>query len=119
MMDIPFHNFIVQSMVVYLDDVMVFSKKICDHLHHLKKIFEPCRKYEISLNPKKNIFEVSEGNLLGHIIEKSKIKVDPERVKAIRQIPFLMKKKVLYSFLGKIKFLYKFIFDYAQIVKPM
>lgn len=59
------------------------------------------------------------GNFLGHNITKSGIKVDPERVKEIMQIPFLVNKKVMQSFLGKINFLCKFIFDYAQIFKPI
>ncbi len=71
------------------------------------------------LNPKKIIFVVSEGNLLRHIIAKSGIKVDPERVSDITQIHFLGNKKFMQSFLGKINFLLKFIFDYTQIVKPM
>jgi len=93
---------------------MVFYKKRSNHIQHLKKMFERCRKYEISLNPKKIIFIVFEGNLLSHIIAKSGTKVDPERVKAIMQIPFPMNKKAMQSFLGKINFLCKFISDYAQ-----
>lgn len=81
--------------MVYLDDVTVFSKQISNHICHLKKIFKRCRKYEISLYPKKSIIVVSEGNLLGHIIAKSGIKVDPERVKAIMQIPFPVNKKAM------------------------
>jgi hypothetical protein len=64
--------------VVYLDDVTVYSKKISDHSHHLKHIFERCKKYNISLNPKKNIFVVSEGKLLGNVISKYGVSVDPE-----------------------------------------
>ena len=60
-----------------------------------------------------------EGKLLGHIIGKSRIKVDPEWVKTISQIPFLVKKKAMQSFLGKINFLDNFISDYAQIIKPL
>jgi len=62
---------------------------------------------------------VSKVNLLGHIIAKSGIKVDPERVRDTPQIPFLVNKKATHPFLGKIKFLRKFISDYAQIVKPI
>ena len=52
-MDIAFHGLISRSVVVYLDDVMIFSKKREEHAFHLKQIFERCRKYGISLNPKK------------------------------------------------------------------
>ena len=82
----------------------MFSKHRGDHLRHLKKIFERCRKYGISLNPKKSVFAVAEGNLLGHIINKQGIVVDPERVKAIAQIPPPSSKKAMQSFLGKINF---------------
>lgn len=62
---------------------------------------------------------MSEGNLLGHIITKSRIKVYPERVKDIMQILFPMNKKAMQSFLEKINCLLNFISDYAQIVKTM
>ena len=67
-MDITFWGLINHSVVVYLDDVMVFSKKIKDRSFHLKQIFDHYRKYGISLNPKKKIFIILEGKLLGHII---------------------------------------------------
>jgi hypothetical protein len=57
-MDITFHGLINQSIVVYLDDVTVFSKNKEDHLAHLRSILERCRKYEISPNPKKLVFVV-------------------------------------------------------------
>jgi hypothetical protein len=69
-MDISFKGLIGQRMVVYLDDVIIYSKKRANHPHHLKKIFERCKKYGISLNPKKSVFVVLEGKLLGHIISK-------------------------------------------------
>ena len=94
-MEITFHRLIEQSVAVYLNDVIVFSRRQEDHIRHLKKIFERCRKYGISLNPKKIIFVVSEGNLLGHIIAKSGIKVDPDKVQKITQIPHHVNKKAM------------------------
>jgi len=76
-MDITFHDLIRQSVVVYLDDVTVFSRKQLDHIRHLKKIFKRCQKCRIYLYPKKSVFAVSEGNLLGHTVARSGIKVDP------------------------------------------
>ena len=57
-MDIYFHGLIGRSIVVYLDDVTIFSKRREEHAFHLKQIFEHCRKYGISLNPKKCVFVV-------------------------------------------------------------
>lgn len=56
---------------------------------------------------------MSECNLLGHIIAKNKNKVDLERIKTIAQIPFPVNKKAMQFFMGKINFLWKFIFDYV------
>ena len=67
-MDIAFHGLIGRSVVVYLDDVTIFSKKREEHAFHLKQIFERYRKYGISLNPKKCMFPVIEEKLLGHLI---------------------------------------------------
>lgn len=75
-MDITFCGLIGQSVVVYLKDVIVLQTQWLDHLRHLNKISKGYRKYEMSLNHRKSIFIVSKGNLLGHIIAKSGIKVD-------------------------------------------
>ena len=82
-MYIAFHGLIGHYVVVYLDDVMVFSKKTKDRVFHLKRIFDPCRKYKISLNPKKSIFAVLEGKLLGHIVSKKGILIDLVRAEII------------------------------------
>ena len=82
-MDIDFHSLIGRSVVVYLDDVTIFSKKREEHTFHLKQIFKHCWKYGISLNPKKCVFAVTEGKLLGHVISKKWISIDSERIRAI------------------------------------
>ena len=76
-MDIAFRGLIGRSVLVYLDEVTIFSKKREEHDFHLKHIFECCKKYGISLNPKKCVFIVTEGKLLGHVISKKGISIDP------------------------------------------
>jgi hypothetical protein len=75
-MDVDFRGLFNISVVVYLDDVTVYSKNIQYHIQNLTRIFERCRKYGISLNPKKTIFGVEEGKLLGHIIYQVGIRID-------------------------------------------
>jgi hypothetical protein len=60
-MDITFRGLINKSMVVYLDDITIYSRDRSEHVHHLRQIFDRCRRYGISLNPKKTIFAVTEG----------------------------------------------------------
>ena len=75
------------------------------HGSHHKKVFEICRKYGISLNPTKSLLGIKEGRQLGHIISKDGVKVDPERIEAIKNIPFPKNVKALESFNGHIKFI--------------
>lgn len=87
-MDIAFANEKYVFLVVYLDDLIVFSNLDEEHLSHLKIVFQRCRKYGISLNPKKSLFSMDESKLLSHIISKEGIRIDPARVEAIQKIDF-------------------------------
>ena len=82
-MDIAFAKEIHDFLVIYLDDITVFSKLDNQHLDYLRQVFIKCRKYGISLNPKKYLFGLEEGKLLGHIISKDGIRIDPARIEAI------------------------------------
>ena len=62
---------------------------------------------------------VTEGKLLGHIVSKKGISIDPERIKAIEHIPLPHNKKGMQSFMGTINFVRRFVPDFAQIVKPL
>ena len=60
---------------------------------------------------------MEEGKLLGHIISKRGIKIDPDRVAAIQQIGLPRNKKEIQSFLGKVNFLRSFITNFVEVVK--
>jgi len=92
-MDIAFENEKDLFLVVYLDDLTVFSNLDEEHLYLLKIVFQRCKKYGISLNPKKSLFVMDEGKLLSHIISKEGIHIDPDRVEAIQKIDFPCNKK--------------------------
>ncbi|KAL2634337.1 hypothetical protein R1flu_005816 [Riccia fluitans] len=64
-----FEEYLNEFMQTYLDDFTVYGS-CTDHLRHLRKCLEKCRKFLISLNPDKSVFGVSSGMLLGHIISK-------------------------------------------------
>jgi hypothetical protein len=79
-MDISFAEERDKFVVIYLDDITIFSKSNAEHLVHLKQTFEKCRKFGLSLNPKKSHFSMREGKLLGHIVSQNGIKIDLKRV---------------------------------------
>eukprot|EP00253_Pinus_taeda_P023972 PITA_23972 len=116
-MDIAFAKEIHDFLVVYLDDLTPFSKSDQEHLKHLRQIFMTCGKYDISLNPKKSMFALEEGKLLGHIISKDGIGIDPERIQAILQSPYPRNIKELQAFLGNINFLRRFIPNLAELIR--
>ena len=69
-MDIAFADEKEKSVVVYMDDITVYSRWSKDHVRNLERVFIKCRKYGISLNPRKSNFALEERKLLGHIISK-------------------------------------------------
>ena len=103
-MDIVFVEENDKFFVIYLYDITVFSGSDQHHLNHLKQLFLKCRKFGISLNPKNSNFSMLEVNLLGHIISKEGIRIDPSRVKSIHKIDIPRRKKEIQSFLGKVNF---------------
>jgi hypothetical protein len=118
-MDYTFKDLIGKIIEIYQDDLTMFSKDRKDHVKQLKQIFDICRRFGISLNPKKSVFGVDEGKFLGHIISKEGVKVDPSKIEAIEKIPLPETKKVVQCFFGKINFFRRFIPNFVEITKPI
>jgi hypothetical protein len=100
-----------------LDDLTTHSRKRVGHPTHLKAIFDHYRKYKIRLNPLKCSFYVIVGRLLGFIISKNGIMVDPLKVEAILQLSTPCTVRQLQSLQGKANFLRRFIANYVKITK--
>jgi hypothetical protein len=116
-MDIAFIGEKDKFVVIYLDDNTIFSRSDKEHCYHLRKVFLKCRRFGLSLNPKKSLFAMHEGNFLGHIMSAEGVKIDPSRVEAIQSLSFPRTRKEVQSFLGKINFLRRFISNFAELVK--
>jgi hypothetical protein len=85
-MNLAFSGLIGKFMEDYQYDLTGHSNKRDDHIHHLRKVFERCRLYGVSLNPKKLLVIVTQGKLLGHIVCKEGIYIDLERIKEIKEL---------------------------------
>ena len=116
-MDIAFIGEKDQFVVIYLDDIIVFSRSDKEHCCHLRKVFLKCRRFGLSLNPKKSVFSMKEGKLLGHIVSIEGVKIDPSRVEAIQTLSLPRSKKEVHAFLGRINFLRRFVSNFAELVK--
>jgi hypothetical protein len=81
--DISFIEEKDKFVVIYLDNITMFSQSDKEHYHHLKKVFLKCIKFGLSLNPKKSLFSMKEGKLLGHVVSTEGVRIDSSRVEAI------------------------------------
>ena len=78
-----FSKQIRQNMEVYVDNMLVKSKKAELHLDYLRETFDILRKYQMRLNPAKCVFGVSSGKFLGFMVLQRGIEANSEKVKAI------------------------------------
>ena len=88
-------------------------------MKHLERILLKCRRFRISLNPIKSGFCYTSGKLIGHIIYKYGINIDPNKVNAIQKVDLLRSRKEIQSFLGNVNFVRRFIPNFAEIVKDI
>jgi hypothetical protein len=105
--------------VVCLDAVIVFSKDKRDHIAYLRRVFNICRKYVISVNPKNCIFAFDEGRLTWFIVSIHGMRIELESTEAIAKIPPPHNKTLMQYFLEKLNFVRRFVPIFAEIVKPL
>lgn len=80
-------SFLGRCVVVYLDDILVYSRSVGKHLTHLREVFEVLRKQKLYGKLEKCYFLVPSITLLGYIISKDGGSVDPSKVEAIKSWP--------------------------------
>ncbi|RVW78804.1 Retrovirus-related Pol polyprotein from transposon 17.6 [Vitis vinifera] len=97
-----FHDMMHKDVEVYVDDMIVKSQGRVDHLAALERFFERIQKFRLRLNPKKYTFRVTSGKLLGHMVSEQGIEVDPDKIRAILDIPMSRTEKEIKGFLGSI-----------------
>ncbi|KAL2240906.1 UNVERIFIED_CONTAM: Retrovirus-related Pol polyprotein from transposon [Sesamum indicum] len=78
-----FSELIRRTMEVYVDDMLVKSKRSDNHLEHLKQAFTIMMSYGMKLNPNKCTFRVSGGTFLGYMVSERRIEPNPEKIEAI------------------------------------
>jgi hypothetical protein len=113
-----FREFIHKFIEVYMDDWMIYIL-LKEHVELLQLMFDRCRELHISLNLKKCIFCVQHGNLLGYIVCREGVLVEPAKVAVIVNMPPPTSAKQLRSMLGHTGYYHRFIRRYTNITAPM
>ena len=109
LMNKMFENQIRRNIQVYVDDMLVKSRREDDHLEDLKETFDILRFYNMKLNPSKCAFEVTAGNFLGFMVSQRGIEANLDKIRAIVEMAPLINVKEVQSLNGKVVVLNKFV----------
>ncbi|PHJ19501.1 retroelement [Cystoisospora suis] len=107
--------------IVYRDDVLIYSRSKREHLAHLRTVFERAREHQLYLNPAKCEITNQRATYLGFVIEPGKVSPDPKKVETVRDWPEVLKdrKKQLRGFLGMVGFYRKLIPNFNKLAHPL
>ena len=101
--------------IIYLDNIIVYSKTPEEHLEHLEAVFQKIGKAGLKLKPSKCEFFKSEITYLGHIVSNKGTATDPKKIGAIQLWPRLMTVTEVRKFTGLTNYYRKFIHGYANV----
>ncbi len=105
--------------IVYIDDLIIFSDSVESHLDHLSQVFDRLKQAKFTLKPVKCEFFKTEVTYLGHVLTLDGIKPKPENTDRIKAMQPPTNVKQLRRFLGMANFYRKFVVNYSQIISPL
>ncbi|KAF9761705.1 Retrovirus-related Pol polyprotein from transposon 17.6 [Nosema granulosis] len=85
--------YIGKFVMVYMDDIAIYSKTKEEHTRHIKQVLKIIEEDGLKLNKEKCEFGKKEIHILGHVINDDGVKIDPERVKSINKLEIQKQKK--------------------------
>ena len=114
-----FKEFLYKFVLIFLDDVLTYSKTPEEHLAHLRKVFRVLRMAGLKLKPKKcNLFQ-NEVHCLGHVIHQKSIQPDPKKLEAIRTWERSKNVTQVRSFTEFCNYYRKFVDNFAEVARPL
>lgn len=119
LMNDVFRPFLRQFVLVFLDDILVYSKTEVEHVHHLTLVLKTLQNRSLLLNQKKCEFGVAKEPYLGHIISSKGVAMDMDKIEAMLAWPEAKSLKELRGFLSLTGYYRKFVRNYANIARPL
>lgn len=106
-------------MIVFLDDILVYSSSWLEHLHHLREVLDKLRKAQFFAKLSKCDFGQTKIHYLGHIISDAGVATDPDKTEVMQHWPVPVNATELRGFLGLTGYYRKFVRSYGIISKPL
>ncbi len=112
-------KYLVDFILIYLDDIIIYSKTWKGHLNHLRIVFETLKEAGLMVKDKKCDFAKKELKFLRHIISRKRIRTDFKKIKKMVSMGPSKNLKKLRSKLGLFSFYQQYIKEFSNIIWPM
>ncbi|XP_070678050.1 uncharacterized mitochondrial protein AtMg00860-like [Malus domestica] len=114
-----FKAYLRKFVLVFFDDILIYSKTWEDHVSHLRKAFKVLQQHQLFVKKSKCALGQSSMEYLGHIVSKEGVAADPSKIQAILDWPIPANVKQLKGFLGLTRYYRKFVPNYGSICQPL
>ena len=119
MMNKVFMEYLDKFVVVFIDDILVFSKTEAEHEEHMRLVMQKLREHQLYAKLSKCEFWLKEVSFLGHVISNGGVAVDPKKVSDVLSWNPPQDVSEVQSFLGMVGYYRRFIEGFSKIAKPM
>jgi hypothetical protein len=119
LMNEVFRTMLRKFVLVFFDDILVYSKDWNSHMIHLDEVLQTLEEHGLVANRKKCLFAQPSVDYLGHVINRRGVAVDPSKIESVMKWPTPKNVKGVRGFLGLTGYYRKFIKDYGKVARPL
>ncbi|KAH0661560.1 hypothetical protein KY284_026491 [Solanum tuberosum] len=119
LMNRVFRNYLDLFVIVFIDDILIFSKSEDDHMNHLKIVLQVLKDHQLYAKFSKCEFWLRSVSFLGHIVSSEGIEVNPKKTDAVKSWPRPLSPSDIRSFLGLAGYYRRFVEGFSSIASPL
>ncbi|XP_075707288.1 uncharacterized protein LOC142741844 [Rhinoderma darwinii] len=108
-----------ESIMIYLDDIVLYSSTFQEHLSHLEAVLSRLTQFGLKLKPTKCRIARQKINYLGHIVSPEGVALDPNKIRAVVDWPLPGTSTEVRAFLGLVRYYRRYIQHFAKIAGPL